>query len=519
VDFLSDGHHLICGAGGSGRTTLLQTLLYGAVTRYGAAEVNIYIADFSSRTMAVFGSLPHVGGVLFEGDDDKIAEVFELLQKTLTRRKSEFSEQGVGSFREYVTQKSDCPAILFFIDNYVAFIESYGQYEDTLAVLSREAASYGIYLVLSMNNSGEIRSRIRQNFTAGIALQLPDKYEYEAVIGDRTEIVPEGRTPGRGLIKAPLPVEFQTALCVREETGMSLAQTLRRQFAAVAPASGEGVKKLGVTLSSLSFDSLFARDDVARLPENMIALGVTVDDGKLVTVALDEEFCFTVGGGAEAGKTNLLASIAKQAKAKGALLYLFDEDGGDGSGWASNPAGHSIFDAIVSNDAELFDLMESTLVSEFTERNSAVNDARDEGHDVQDAMKDHRRIVFLINNMSAFMQAVYSPDMDMSGFLEVALEKGREHKIQFFAAVTPDDHSDLARFAAMRTWAGWGRGVHMGGMFDQQNILRFEMSAADSVRQLPLGVGYADDGSGSAVKFIAPNVGRSPTLEKGDKRQ
>ncbi|MCL2035030.1 MAG: hypothetical protein FWG94_09915, partial [Oscillospiraceae bacterium] len=42
-----------------------------------------------SRTMAVFGSLPHVGGVLFEGDDDKISEVFELLQNTLARRKSE----------------------------------------------------------------------------------------------------------------------------------------------------------------------------------------------------------------------------------------------------------------------------------------------------------------------------------------------------------------------------------------------------------------------------------------------
>jgi S-DNA-T family DNA segregation ATPase FtsK/SpoIIIE len=50
---------------------------------------------------------------------------------------------------------------------------------------------------------------------------MPDKFEYEAVIGDRTEIVPEGRTPGRGLIKAPLPVEFQVALCVREEAGLS----------------------------------------------------------------------------------------------------------------------------------------------------------------------------------------------------------------------------------------------------------------------------------------------------------
>jgi S-DNA-T family DNA segregation ATPase FtsK/SpoIIIE len=94
----------------------------------------------------------------------------------------------------------------------------------------------------------------------------------------------------------------------------------------------------------------------------------------------------------------------------------------------------------------------------------------------------------------------------MSGFLEIALEKGKEHKIQFFAAVTPDDYSDNARFAAMRTWANWSRGIHLGGMFDQQSILRFEMSAADSVRQLPVGVGYAVGADGKAVKLITPQL-------------
>ena len=499
VDFLNDGHLLICGAGGSGRTTLMQTIIYGAVTRYSPSEVNVYIADFSSRTMAVFGSLPHVGGVMFEGDDDKIAEVFELLHSTLARRKSDFSGQGVGSFKEYVTQKDDYPAILFFIDNYVAFIESFDQYEDSLAQLSREAASYGIYLVLSMNNSGELRSRIRQNFTAGVALQMPDRYEYEAVIGSRTEIVPESRTPGRGLVKAPYPVEFQTALCVREESGMSLAQTLRRGIEAQAPAGGEGVKKLGETLEGLSYVDLMARDDVRALPEDRLALGLAIDDGKLVTISLDDEFCYTIGGSGLSGKTNLLASISKQAKDKGALLFLFDDEGGE-----LETTG--LFDNVVHDDAGLFDLMDKTMVSEFTGRNGAVNDARDEGRDVKEAVAGFRRIVFAIGNMSSFIRAVYSREMEMDGFFEIALEKGFMHKIQFFAAVSPDDYTDMARFSVMRTWAGWGRGVHLGGMFDQQGLLRFDMSAADSVRQLPPGVGYASDGVGGAVKVITPLV-------------
>lgn len=497
VDFLKEGHLLICGTGSSGRTTLLQTLIYSAVTRYTQSEVNLYIADFSSRTMAVFGSLPHVGGVLFEGDDEKIAEVFELLQKTLDYRKSEFSEQGIGSFREYVTQKNDCPAILFVIDNYVAFMESYEQYEDTLSQLSREAASYGIFLVLSMNNSGELRSRIRQNFTSGIALQMPDKYEYEAVIGDRSEIVPEGRTPGRGLIKAPLPVEFQTALCVHEDAGMSLTQTLRRKFA-VAEKAIKGVKKLGDTLKELRFEELMEYPEVKAMPEGILALGLTMEHQKPVKLVLDDEFCYTVGGSGQSGKTNLLISIAKQAKSKGSKLYLFDSD--------DELEASALFDQVVHNDTELFDLMENIIVPEFVTRNGVVNEARDGGLNVMDAMKKYQRIVFMINDMSAFMHAVYSPNMEISGFMELALEKGREHKIHFFAAITPDDYTDMARYATMRTWANWGRGVHLGGMFDQQSILRFEMSAADNVRQLATGMGYVAGENGKTIKIITPLV-------------
>ncbi len=509
VDFLSDGHLLICGAGGAGKTTLLQTIIYSAAQHYTAKEVNLYIADFSSRTMAVFGSLPHVGGVLFEGDDEKISEVFALLQNTLAQRKSEFSRQGIGSFKEYVTQKNDCPAILFMIDNYVAFIESYDQYEDTLAQLSREAASYGIYLVLTMNNSGELRSRIRQNFINGIALQMPDRFEYEAVIGERTEIIPEGRTSGRGLMKAPRPVEFQTALCLREDEGLSQAQTLRRQFASMQPSEGEGVRKIGDKLDSLSFETLLGREDVKALSKNQIAIGLEVEEGKLVTIDLDDEFCYAVSGSDGSGKTNLLASIAKQTKQKGARVFLFDNEGSRLENCVST-------DKTVHNASELFSLMEEIIVPEFSSRNGIVADARDAGQDVRKAAAQFDRIIFLINDISAFMNAVYNPNMDMGSFLEIALEKGKQHKIQFLAAVTPDDHADMARYACMRIFTGYGRGVHLGGMFDQQSILRFEMSPADYVRQLPAGVGYAAGNDGAAVKMITPMIKELAGKEDAD---
>jgi S-DNA-T family DNA segregation ATPase FtsK/SpoIIIE len=164
VDFLSDGHLLVCGAGGSGRTTLLQTLIYSACERYSAAQVNLYIADFSSRTMAVFGALPMWVGCCLKAMTKKSPKCSNCCKKRWPAQERIFPA-GHRLLPGVCHPKGRLPGYPVLYRQLHRLYRSYEQYEDTLAQLSREAASYGIYLVLSMNNSGELRSRIRQNFT------------------------------------------------------------------------------------------------------------------------------------------------------------------------------------------------------------------------------------------------------------------------------------------------------------------------------------------------------------------
>ncbi len=498
VDFIRDGHLLICGSAGSGKTTLLQTIIYSAVTGYSSDEVNIYIADFSSRTMTVFADLPHVGGVMFEGEDEKIEQVIDLLKNTLSERKNKFSKLGIGSYRDYITQANDCPAVLMIIDNYVAFADSYDRYEDTLIQLSREAASYGIYMILATNNVGDLRGRLRQNFTNGIALQLSDKFEYESVIGVRSEILPDDRTPGRGLIKAPQPIEFQVALCIKEDPGSSPAQTLRKKFSELK--SEKGIKKIGTKVEGIICDDFVTSKEVKGLDEYTVAIGVNSDTHELVTADLDKNFCYTVSGFADTGRGQLLKSLALQAKEKGFRMFLFDNEG-------SKLESLSIFESVCHTDDELFALMDSILVGEFTRRNTIVNDAKDNGENVREAMKNEQRIMLFIGDMNLFLQAVYSQNMKMNEFLEIALSKGKEHKINLFALMLPDDYFDNARFELMRVWSSHNRGTHLGGMFDQQGALSFEMSASDSARQLSAGMGYTtsdNEQDDKIIKIVTP---------------
>ncbi len=501
ADFLSDGNLLVCGPSGSGKTTLLQTIIYGAVTGYKPSDVNIYILDFSSRTMAVFSAMPHIGSVCFDGDDDKLNDTFGFFSSELAERKKKFAGMGIGSFKEYVQHNDDCPALLLVIDNFTAFYENYDKYDDDLAVITREGVSYGIYTIITANASGDLRSRLRQNFTTGIGLQMPDRFEYEAVIGDHTEIVPEGRTPGRGLIKAPTPVEFQVALPVEETDGLSQAQSIKKNLQSVdVDPEAKGARKPGQVLESLSMEEL--SKESTSLPENLYAIGKTMDGETLITLDMDREYCVSVIGLGKTGKTNLLKVLALEGKRKGDDIIIFDGKSEELKEFAADNG----ISSYVTDDAGLFKIMQDEIVGKFGERNKKVNEARKAGSPVAEALKDDKRIVVLINDYASFIETVYSEDYGMNGFFETALEKGRDHKIQFVAAMTGDDVSDCGRYQVSRQFTSMESGVNLGGLFDQQNVLHWEMSSADAVRQLPPGFGYALNESGAPVRMLTALV-------------
>ncbi len=501
VDFLSDGNLLICGPSGSGKTTLLQTIIYGAVTGYSASDVNIYIMDFSSRTMAVFSSMPHIGSICFDGEDEKLNDTFEFFMTELSERKKRFSGMGIGSYKEYVQHASDCPALLLVIDNFVAFYESYDRFEDELSVLTREGASYGIYTVITANGSGDLRSRLRQNFSTGIGLQMPDRFEYEAVVGDHTEIVPGGKTPGRGLIKAPGCVELQVALPVQETDGLSQAQSIKKSLNLLGVSGdSKAAKRPGQTLDSLSIKALMK--DAESLPKNRLAIGKTVDGENIVSFDMDKEYCISIVGLGQTGKTNLIKAMALEAKKNGSDVIIFDGRNEE----LKDFAGENGISKYINDDAGLFKLMQDEIVPSFGERNKIVNEARKSGASVVDAMKDQKRIMILINDYAHFIETVYSDEYGMNGFFETALEKGRDHKIYFIAAMTNDDVSDCARYQVSRQFTSMESGVNVGGLFDQQNVLHFELTSADAVRQLSAGFGYALSDDGIPVRIITPLV-------------
>ena len=499
LDFIRDGHLLICGSAGSGKTSLVQTILYGAALHYTAKQVNFYIADFSSRTMTAFAGLPHTGCICMEGDDEKIQQMMGFAEEELDSRKKSFSQKGMGSYRGYRESYSDVPAIFLVIDNYPAFSDSYEQYESTLIQLSREGASYGIYLILTCNNSGDIRSRILQNITKGIGLQLADRFEYDSVIGMRSEILPDDRTTGRGLIKEGVPLEFQAALPVKASQGESMMLAIREKLKALTEEGTQGARKLGVQLDEINADTFLEMIHLKGLAEENFVMGA--EDGSLISTDLDKTLCFTVCGAGKKGKTNFLKYTALLMKKKGAEVYVFDGCLRELEEFSRN----NDLDGYMTDKEELYHFMENELLPQLGERNELVYEARQAKTSVKEALKNYKRMVLLINSASEFMEAVYSEDFDVSEVLETVFEKGMNHRLHFFMALSPREYEELAGYRAIRQCGDWKQGIHLGGAFEEQGIFDYEITPSERSRTYPAGAAFTGQ-EGRAVLFMTPFV-------------
>lgn len=506
VNLLMEGHLLVTGSGSGGKTTFLQTLLYSLVTTYSPKQLNIYIADFGSRTMGVFSSLPHVGGVVYDSETDKADKLVAMLLKELSRRRHMFSEKGIGSVREYVRLYDDVPFIVFAIDNYAAWNESCPKQEDNLILLSREAASYGIYLVITCSNSGDIRGRIRQNISCGIGLQLADRFEYEEAIGMKTEIVAEDHTPGRGLVCCPKPLEFQTALCMDVNDPVTLNMKLKEQFEQMAAAwSGEAATVIPQVPSDLSLDNLLSLPEFneAVSSHRYIPFGYELSMAQISSVDLARTFCYTISGTSRSGKTNLLKVYMRLAKTRDDKIYVFDGPNRELEAYSREISA----DGYMTKSDELFDYMQTVMVPEFARRNRAKAEfVRSGSRNVDEYIASEQKIFLFINDMSAFCEAVYESERDMKGFMEQMIVRGDNHMIYLFACVSVADMTgEYNSKRLMRGFVGWKEGIHLGGRLEDQKVFDFDVPILQRGKKLPAGYGHisADGATLRVVTAIA----------------
>ena len=483
LEFPSCGHIALCGTVVSGKSTFIQTMIYGLLTKYSPDELQLYLLDFSSHLLACFENAPHVGGVVSDNQEDRLDKFFNMTADILNERRDTL--QG-GNYTQYVQAFGiKLPAILIVIDNFAAFRAKCGdRYDELLQRLVREGVGYGVFLMISSQGFGlsEIPTRLGDSIRTVISLEQQDKFKYMDVLRkSRIEILPEPGVKGRGLaVVGEKVLEFQTALSIEAEDDFARGQALQKFSEKIGEVwKGKKARKIP-SIPEKPVLALFTQengyDDVIQA-QTFLPAGYRRKDASLVGIPLRTTYCSIVSGRARTGKTNTLKIMIEAAGRMNGEIVIIENPNGDFSQFRDEitkwNARH------ITDDKALFAYFES-LIPEFKRRNALKHDLIKKGDDEETVglrMAQERPIFVFVDNLADLINMVYRPSQGiapMSGFFENIIEKGKLHNIYFIAGLKVEDEPLLLGYKGYVLFIAEKNGIHLGGNLPGQKIFNFQ---------------------------------------------
>lgn len=514
VNFTEGGHLAVCGTIVSGKSSFLQTLLFGLINRYQPDWLNVYAIDFSSRMLSCFEHAPHVGGVMYEDDSEKIDKFFHMMEGIIEERKKLF--QG-GNYAQYVQANGvKVPAIVVAIDNFGAFREkTENRYDDKVLRLAKEGVGYGIYLALSAAgfSTAEISSKMGDNIKTVICLQMNDKFAYaDALRNNHIEVLPENNVKGRGLaVCGDSILEFQTALSLEAEDDFKRIEEIKKVCTQMGEAwTGRRAKTIPVIPEKPVWAEFEQLDDVKEMQagSRYLPIGYDMNSADVYGIDLSKTFAYLVSGRARTGKTNLLKAVIRSAAAKQGNLIVIEHGSADLKSTAQ-AAGAEYIDSQKAQ-ADFF----GRLLEPFKQRNAKKRVLVEEGREefeIFDAMQEEKPYFIVVADVVPFVTSIQKPEegvMNIRGFVENIAEKGKLHNVFFFFGINPDSVSPVLGTKIYDSFVGYHTGIQFGGQVN--NIRYFDFSNVPYTEQSKVqkaGIGMIPTGNDEETgKVVIPLV-------------
>ncbi len=317
-NFLDDGNTLIYGNDGAEKEMLLNAIIYSTCKYHGTQELNYYIIDYGSETLRRFIGLPHVGGIVFQGEDEKYNNLLKLLREELSRRKRLFVNSG-GSYLNYIkTSEDKQPVITVIINNFDSLYGSNPNLYEEISDLIRDSVNYGVVFIITANAINSISSKLTSNFTNVYAYKLKDTSDYSSVLGLRAKTMPRDIL-GRGYLKNDGIHEFQTASITEDESNLS--DYLMDFISKEKEKTDIKAKRIPTLPDIIRYNDIL--EEVSNLRN--VPIGISKKDLEIVTV----DFLATPGNIITANRINSSLNFIKSLlmvinSIKGSTLMVID---------------------------------------------------------------------------------------------------------------------------------------------------------------------------------------------------
>ncbi|KEA66372.1 type VII secretion system ESX-5 FtsK/SpoIIIE family ATPase EccC5 [Mycobacterium tuberculosis] len=322
---------LILGAGGSGKTTALQTLICSAALTHTPQQVQFYCLAYSSTALTTVSRIPHVGEVAGPTDPYGVRRTVAELLALVRERKRSFLECGIASMEMFRRRKFGGEAgpvpddgfgdVYLVIDNYRALAEENEVLIEQVNVIINQGPSFGVHVVVTADRESELRPPVRSGFGSRIELRLAAVEDAKLVRSRFAKDVPV--KPGRGMVAVNYvrldsdPQAGLHTLVARPALGStpdnvfecdSVVAAVSRLTSAQAPP----VRRLPARFGVEQVQELASRDTRQGVGAGGIAWAISELDLAPVYLNFAENSHLMVTGRRECGRTTTLATIMSE---------------------------------------------------------------------------------------------------------------------------------------------------------------------------------------------------------------
>lgn len=498
IDLAANGHHAIYGAPGTGKTTMLKTIIASLCMNYTPDDVNIYGVDFGGWGLSVFENMPHVGGIALDCDEDKIAKLDKMIREEINRRKKLFLENSVSSlaaYRESISAK--LPAIVIVIDNIVPIFDAYPEFESFLVKLASEGTTYGMYLIYSSNSTSGVRYKIVQNIKGAVAFDLTDRGDFANIVG-RLEGRKLPRVMGRAFAKANPPVEFQAALFANGDSDFDRTNALSELIVNMNLAwTGNRAEPIPVIPEKVSYDVLFSR----YTDRFVVPIGIDRVDINPYYVDFSDAYCFTVTGTIGSGKSKFLNELARMicSKNEDAMLYVYDSADAQQSSLKDMATKYVVFD----NSADVSESI-GMIIDELNKRKKEQSLAKvsvGDSFDEKEFIKDYPIILIVVDDLPKFFETVTDESRDS---MERICRLARNLGIIFICAGRTSEIEKYSHIEILTsTVISYQNGLCLNGTPKQHMFFKNNLNFNENDIELEPGNGYSFfNGKCMPVKYM-----------------
>ena len=288
INLAKDGHVLLYGSPGTGKTTFLQSAGMDLARKFSPKDLTMYMMDFGTNGLAPLSKLPQVADTMLLDQTEKISKFVRIMEKELNRRKKLLSDYGVGTLELYrQASGQEEPAIVILLDSYEAIKEEAYEAElfKLLVRISREGLSIGVHLLMTAGRQTNLRAQLYSNFKHQLSLPQNEASEVRVIVGATPLAMTMEDIKGRALIKREEVDVIQLALPVSGANDTQVLNNLRQAVASLQEAwTGQRPSAIPMVPEELTEADFYSRASVQTAYEKgLLPLGIDMETVEPIT--------------------------------------------------------------------------------------------------------------------------------------------------------------------------------------------------------------------------------------------